>query len=394
MSKYCLIDPRSNLSPPLPGGIAASAAKPRRGAFPSPGLKARYISATLIVAAACALLAPGARGQGFPHWSSTSLVIDCTSQCHVGHQAEGGTLTPAASNVNLCQSCHNPTGLAGDFSIATADKAIPRVSGTSHAFDVAADNAAAGAQVPLDPEMAPRIVGGNLVCSTCHNQHRSEAAEGGTPLVGNADKVLAAEPTPGTGLLTAAGTFSGPSGVWYLVEIVVAGNQDAAEFCYSKDRGISWRPTGCDPPASDFTPSQAASGATPVALDDGFGAELTFGAGTYELGERWEFSAAYPFLRVALGAGGSNLCIECHSAWNIADAGTWTGNAMSHPVGVPIPAGDFQSPPLDGNGVTQGGPGVDANASNDLLLWSGNVECLTCHGVHHVDSNTQTEDVP
>ncbi len=345
-----------------------------------------------ILAAFFAAAVPGQ--SSFPHWSSTSLVIDCTSQCHVGHQAQGGTLTPAASNVNLCQSCHNPTGLAGDLSISTADKAVPGISGTSHAFDVAAENAAFGVVTPTDPEMAPRVVGGNVVCSTCHNQHRSNAAEGGTPRVGNAVKVRAGDPTPGTGVLAAGGTFSGPSGVWYLVEIVAAGNATGAEFCYSKDRGISWRPTGCDPPAMDFTPSQSATGAVPVALDDGFGAELAFGSGTYELGERWEFSAAYPFLRVPLGDGGSGLCLECHGAWDVADAGTWTGDAMSHPVGVPIPAGDFHPTPLDGNGVPQGDPGDDTNASNDLRLWSGNLQCLTCHGVHHADSNSVSEDGP
>jgi hypothetical protein len=328
------------------------------------------------------------RAQDAPHWGSVSLNIDCTSQCHVGHSAQGGTLSQAAGDVNLCQSCHNPVGLGGDLPVATAEKAVPGESGTSHAFGVDWNNPAAGAGFPADLEMQRRLPNDQVVCSTCHDPHKAEQTQGGTPRVGNAVKVRLGDPTPGTGVLAASGVYSGPEGVWYLIEIVAAGGANSAEFCYSKDNGISWRPTGCDPPNTVFTPSQTASDFG-VALDDGFGVSLVFGAGTYELGERWEVSAAYPFLRVALGVGGSNLCLECHGAWNVSDAGTWTGNALSHPIGVPIPAGDFHSPPLDGDGT-----GDDSIASNDLQLFSSNVQCLTCHGIHFVDSNTQTEDGP
>ena len=55
--------------------------------------------------------------QDAPHWSSTSLTIDCTTQCHTLHQALGGGLTSSASNVNLCQSCPNPTGDADGLPI-------------------------------------------------------------------------------------------------------------------------------------------------------------------------------------------------------------------------------------------------------------------------------------
>jgi hypothetical protein len=61
-------------------------------------------------------------------------------------------------------------------------------------------------------------------------------------------------------------------------------------------------------------------------------------------------------------------------------------------VGVTIPGGaqdPYHSPPLDGD------PAGDSNATNDLVLYGvGNdtVECLTCHGIHFVDSNTGTVD--
>jgi len=37
----------------------------------------------------------------------------------------------------------------------------------------------------------------------------------------------------------------------------------------------------------------------------------------------------------------------------------------------------------------------DGNPSNDLAFdGSGNVQCLSCHGVHYADSNTLTVDAP
>ena len=77
---------------------------------------------------------------------------------------------------------------------------------------------------------------------------------------------------------------------------------------------------------------------------------------------------------------------------------TYDGNFKSHPVGVALDAngmGYDRSVPLDGNGAPQGAAGEDSNPTNDLLLDSGGfVQCLTCHGVHYVDSNTLTVDGP
>ena len=71
---------------------------------------------------------------------------------------------------------------------------------------------------------------------------------------------------------------------------------------------------------------------------------------------------------------------------------------MSHPVGIPLNAngaGYDRGVPLDGNGLPQGLPGADGNASNNLKLDSGNrIQCLTCHGVHYADGNTLSEDGP
>ncbi|MHB0972196.1 MAG: hypothetical protein ACYC60_20805, partial [Thermoanaerobaculia bacterium] len=68
----------------------------------------------------------------------------------------------------------------------------------------------------------------------------------------------------------------------------------------------------------------------------------------------------------------------------------------SHPVGVALNAnggGYDRATPLDANGLVQGGAG-DGNPTNDLTLAGSTVQCLTCHGIHHADSNTQTPDNP
>lgn len=346
---------------------------------------------SLVPATVAGLVLAGALWpQDPPHWASTSVDIDCTSQCHVPHQSLGDNLTSAASNANLCQSCHNPAGLASDLAISNAHKAIPGESGSSHAFEVPGVNGALGTQLPLDPQMStrtPEVLPGvrYLICSTCHNQHRSEAAFGGSPRISAPRQVTA---LGSTGTLSSGGAFTGPQGVWYLVEITQAGDETSARFQFSKDNGTSF-----------FPEKTAGAGVT---LDSGV--TVTFGAGSYVVGERWEFSAAYPFLRATLDAGdnavGSRFCRDCHRSW-VMDHGaveTWDGGLKSHPVGVALGAngrGYDRSAPLDGNGVAQGSVGTDANPTNDLLLdASGNLQCLTCHGVHFVDSNTLTVDQP
>ncbi len=102
-----------------------------------------------------------------PHWGNG---ISCVS-CHVTHNSPGTQLSNVAGNANLCMSCHNPAGMAAAKPFSEADKARPGVSGTSHAWEVPAENNTHETQLPSDPEMSPRIMDGDIVCSTCHNQH-------------------------------------------------------------------------------------------------------------------------------------------------------------------------------------------------------------------------------
>jgi len=94
------------------------------------------------------------------------------SSCHINHNAIAGTLTSVIGNANLCISCHNPTGSASAKALANADKAIPGTSGTSHAWDKNAVNATFQTNAPANAAMLLRVNSGQIICSTCHDQHK------------------------------------------------------------------------------------------------------------------------------------------------------------------------------------------------------------------------------
>jgi len=312
-----------------------------------------------------------------PHWY---FGMDCAS-CHTGHNAAGGNLTVSAGNVNLCQSCHNPSGLASALPINSSDRAVPGQAGTSHRFDMPVDASHQGAQMPTNPEMAARIMGGNVVCSTCHDQHAAKASNRGQLRVSVPERLTS---LGSTGQVSVGGSYTGAGGSSYLIEITIAD----AHFRYSKDGGSTW--------------AGEADIGTGVPLDNGL--TVTFSGGSFALGERWRFTASYPFLRAALDQGdntsGDRFCRDCHSLWtmdyNAVEVFDWTWK--SHPVGVALNAngrGYDRTTPLDGNGAVQGSGGGAGVASSVLKLDSGGlVQCLTCHGVHYTDSNTLTEDGP
>ena len=339
----------------------------------------------LALAAAAALLGAVALASDPPHWTGPQVIITCGDAvnpgCHLPHASLGANLTNLAGNANLCQSCHNGTGSASDLAINSADKAdLALGNGLHHAWDVAAANGAAGASAPSNPAMAARLNSGQIVCSTCHNQHAATAATGGTARIAPA-KLLTA--LGSTGVVTSGGTFTGASGAWYLLEIQTAGAIGTATFRWSKDNGASWMG------------SNLAIGSN-VALDSGI--VLAFGSGNFVSGERWAFSASWPFLRAPLDSGdnstGARFCRDCHAAWTMdqAQVHTYTGGALSHPVGVALRTSghDYdRNVPLDANGAVQGGGGADTNPSNDLRLdATSRVQCFTCHGAHFAPGNS------
>jgi predicted CXXCH cytochrome family protein len=363
---------------------------------------ARLLVAALVAAAAVV----STFASDPPHWIGATETTDCTSPCHVTHQAAGSGLTSSAGNVNLCQSCHNTNALP----ITNADKASPHVDGTSHAFDAAAVNATYNTQDPQTQAMFLRIMDNNVVCSTCHDQHSADAPLGGTPRISAASEVV---DQGGSGTMTSGGTYTGSIGDWYLIDITQTGSDTTARYRYSKDNGTptSWLPLGCS--ATDTTNCLTAT-QTPFEIENGVTVAFSGGNNTLQLGERWEFYASWPFLRAKLDQGDINsidkFCRDCHRSWvmthnsDLIGGGgveTWDGNLKSHPVGVGLDAnsgGYDRATPLDGNGLAQNAgssPDVDGNASNDLQFdGTNNVQCLSCHGVHYADSNTLTVDQP
>lgn len=372
-------------------------------------VKRRLIGASRLAAPVLlALVVVGtARAADPPHWYSAGLVIGCTDQCHTSHQALGGGLNPQTGNANLCLSCHNSSGWAADLPIDAAKMADPGTKGTSHAFEVDPVHPTLDTLAPNDAEMSLRLMEGKVVCSTCHNQHVSAKAMGGRSRVGATQPVV--DINGSTGSVESGGDYSGDLGVWYLIEVDGQGSQSNATFRWSKDNGTSWMAEAVN-----------AGDGSPVALDFGVTVTFTGGAQAFKVGDSWEFSAAWPFLRRELplshspdalvDAGaidtGDAFCRDCHRNWvmthdtDLVSGGgvrTWDGNYKSHPVGVGLDAnskGYDRTSPLDGHGVAQD-LSDDGNPSNDLEFDQfGNVQCLTCHGVHYADSNTQTPDGP
>ena len=344
-----------------------------------------------IVALLCGILAAGVSvfASDGPHATSQTITAECTT-CHAEHHDQGGILTKYTTNALLCQSCHYTGNPTNGLPVENMDKAVPGVRGFHHAFEVSATNAAAGALPPQNVPMSLRVMSGNLVCSTCHNQHTAASTFGGTASISVAEKLSAL----GSGAMASGGTFAAASGSWYVVEIVGAGTQATATFKYSKDNAVSWYgPFGCS------------NGAAVALGADGVTVTFTGGAGAFVTGERWQFYASSPFLRAAIDTGdnatGTKFCRDCHRDWTM-EQGNLEDNPggtkrMGHPVGIALNANGRaydRAVPLDGNGGAQGGGAADTNATNDLKLDGGRIQCYTCHGVHYADGNTLTEDRP
>ncbi len=112
----------------------------------------------------------------------------------------------------------------------------------------------------------------------------------------------------------------------------------------------------------------------------------------------------------------NQLCEECHywmkptttyNGVSRTNVRVYDGMPKSHPIGMTLPSNDasyFSTPvePETANWASQlGGTrahlnnGGDTNLTNNLVLDStGNIRCMTCHGVHYTDSDTSTTDGP
>lgn len=112
----------------------------------------------------------------------------------------------------------------------------------------------------------------------------------------------------------------------------------------------------------------------------------------------------------------NQMCEECHY-WmksGTTYAGTtptnvkvYDGNKKSHPVNINLATiaannpDEYFSVPVEPNWQPQTGTRYSANGTGDtnptnnlVLDATGNIRCMTCHGIHYTDSNTSSVDGP
>jgi predicted CXXCH cytochrome family protein len=234
--------------------------------------------------------------------------ISCSKGCHQLHQAAGGTLTAAAENVALCQSCHNGVGLASGLPINTPDSAVPGERG-SCTFGAPAVNAAYGAAMPSNPQMLLRIMNNNVVCSGLPRPARGDAGHRRTPRVSPAKKITA---LGSTGVVS----FRHVQRIRLVPrQIQTGGALATARFRWSRQRHF----------LDGAAPLTAATATT---LDSGVA--VTFGAGNYVVGSAGS-SRLLPVpprcSRLGRQRERHPVCRDCHSAWAQDHGGPTPGTA-------------------------------------------------------------------
>ena len=329
------------------------------------------------------------------------------SNCHMGHNALGGSLTSKSGNANLCNSCHlQHPGVFG-FPWYDADQAVPGTTGRSHSWAKPADGSGAtppslGSLDAGEVEMAKRLDGTNLSCSTCHDQHQADL------LVTGRGTQHTSTPTPSfvdgapRGVVTVNTTAPGAMAKGYRIMITATGTATTAKFRLSHDKGTSW--WGCNPATYTYVANLASgcsAAATAVPLGNTAEVTVDFGAGNYVQGDYWDLYVAYPFLRA--DNTDAKMCLKCHrdrdqSTANVGGNPPLRGGGaivlgtteFSHPVGETL-----ATTPSEPDGVLQtagGGAGDGIKMNNLVLSASNQVTCLTCHRPHNAYSNSLTPD--
>lgn len=127
---------------------------------------------SVAILAGCLLAAVGTMALDDPHGSTNAIYCE---QCHITHNTLGDILINATDSLvsTLCLSCHTPGGWVNMTKVlSSADKAEPGVSGTSHAWDVPADNPDHGAAQPGSAALLDHLTADDrITCATCHDPH-------------------------------------------------------------------------------------------------------------------------------------------------------------------------------------------------------------------------------
>ncbi|RKZ70207.1 MAG: hypothetical protein DRQ44_01355 [Gammaproteobacteria bacterium] len=301
-----------------------------------------------------------------PH--DVSRNINCIN-CHTPHGAAGGSITRAAGNPNLCMTCHIPAGLASNRPFVDSDQALPGISGTSHRWD-------------SGPSGHVKAAGGNLSSGTLRSGGAfsgriervysitvTSSGDSGVALFNWSDDAgNAGSGISGSGVALTQGLLlnfldgaSSPSFVqndsWILrvrTDLrlpdfnVPAERQMAARLAeVTRNPDRSFNTTNAKVVCSVCHDQHSQENAPFDPLSPAF-----TGAGT---GEGRHFQRENNEL--------NQMCLICHSPRDVQNSALG-----SHPVRVPIPAGDFQTPAL---------LPLDTNAQ---------VACMSCHMPHFTDS--------
>ncbi|MBI5494964.1 MAG: hypothetical protein HY904_08035 [Deltaproteobacteria bacterium] len=320
-----------------------------------------------VVAAMCvAAWSTDAAATDAPHDFAT-LANGC-NDCHQVHNAPGLNLTKTAGNANLCMSCHASGQMASTLPFSSADQAVPRTSGSSHRWDANVVNVAAGATAPTNPNL--RLDTGKLMCSTCHDPH----SQANAPFDPNASATAGA-----------AGR--------HLQRIANNANQACLDchtsWVMSSVNEAAWtganlsHPSGVAANVADptfFATPHDSTGVDQVAAISG---RATSAGTTTTLNDNtkaWVVNALAGLnIRFTSGAN-KNLVrlVSANTATQVTFAAASSATALNDRYEIDR----------------------DGNTSNNLVLdnagtpsfTTGNVVCMSCHGVHYADSNTATYD--
>lgn len=405
-------------------------------------MNARRAVGTMAVAVLALAIGRVARASDAPH-NAANLPNTCRD-CHTIHNAAGPSLTKDAANANLCISCHQTKTNPTVVNWQAADQATPGASGSSHRWDAPASRLDEGAQPPTSTALLQGLAGGTtLQCSTCHDQHTQANApfDPSAPstvgsagrhfqaVANNANQMCLDCHAPWNQASAAAGTYytagtatftngnatvSGTSTVWsgnvqpgwmikplaapssaWAVVKAVNGNTSitlTAPFSGTSASAVAYvaaktltHPVGVALAAGDFTftPPAEVGGAAQVA---GYWGTATGGSTTSLVDTGKNFSSPSAVGWKVRFTGPSTSPLRNTVATITSLTGTTQINFAA--LGTAVSAGTTYEIDVDGNFTNN----IHLSNGTSASFTTGNVVCMSCHGVHFADSSATSYD--